>query len=929
MSPKFQARKRIFCISAMLSFFATIAAVEPCLAAGKPLQPHVRPIGVIAQLDYCRTLISQKADKATVKNCLRYATQVLDEGMRIRKSQPGQGEEYEARLARGAHDITARLNEITTGDGKRLPKDLDEVDAIIHELRLELSRIAAAEHVNLSLISRGGVSLGNWQAGFLYWLTEWAKTRRVEGAGTSATDPAFATVTGASAGAVNGFAAAIEGCKPPNLSASDSLYYKVWTSLGLFGRYGDPGLFPAESGGSTAISLFTDDALNAGLSIATDYIEEGGQLAPCSVDYGFVTTHLDPTQSPVHVRQDGNPILTTKKLKEKFTVRLDYVDEDTAGSGSGKTGLRITNIGPPDDMKSDQVYYAGFGHTQDVALQSLLLGVRASGAFPGAFPPVPLAYTQYVPGPEDVVLRKKRLATFIDGGILDNTPVGLAVTLDTWRASSEHPAPPYLEGLIPPEPRAYVFLEPLVTSWVRSGEQHEEARQRERDLFGTYLTFSSDLLATTTDAQLSNTAEQFPFVRRETQDWTQPRLSVPERHMPITGARFEHFMAFLERDFRIYDFYVGMADAFEYLENEECILAPDGENCVPSENLRGLDTALKNVNPNYRCIRAYYDSDDSQVLKRMSTSELPQECWELTELVCDAGIEPDSRESVSAFLSSGAVLKDEQQDSCVSPAIANHNFRALLAAMHNYKVWMQSDQYMAADELNQFFTELSSGEQTERFIYIDLPTYLKRDEGYMEMAEVRAAFRQLIQTGLDQLAEEQPGMSKYTLLLGGRSVADTAFGKEYPKRSIGLGIANNGVEIFYGRQLGASSWRWDSAFRLFNLEKRSYGDDLNPFVGELYLSTQATRILSPSTFYDIELGAGWAVSKTVAFNSSESGEVAFRSGPRIYTGLVIFQRIYVTLNIDFYPVKEVSSGYQEDVVNDSEFNLIAGWRFLF
>lgn len=931
-----QVQNRVLWLAAVLAagtlMVSSVAAQGDVPGENQPPatfeRPHVRPTSVTAQLEYCSALLEMDEDAATLSSCIRYAAVILDEGMRMRESLPRQGEDFEARLNEGVGEIAARLEEIAAGDPNRLRKDLNELDEIIGQLRFDLSQLAATEHIQLSLISRGGVSLGNWQAGFLYWVTEWAKTRRGRGAGSSASEPAFGTVTGASAGAVNGFAAAIEGCKPPNPSAAESLYYRVWTNLGLFGRHGEPGLFPGDAGGSTAISLFTNDALDAALSAATSYIEEGGQLTPCSVDYGFVTTHLDPTQSPVHVREDGEPILTTKKLKEKFTVRLDFLDDVTGGSTSGNSKLRITNIGPPEDIKGDQVYYAGLGHKQDVALQSLMLGVRASGAFPGAFPPVPLAYTQYVPGPDGAVLRKKRLATFIDGGILDNTPVGLAVTLDSWRADAAHPVP-QLEGIVPSEPRAYVFLEPLVTSWVRAGEAAEEARQRERDLFKTYLGFAGDLLATTTDAQLTNTAEQFPFVRRQSHDWTRPRLSVPERHMPITGAQFEHFMAFLERDFRIFDFYVGMADAYEYLEREECLFAPEGEACVPSENLQRLDTALRDVNPNYRCMRAYYDSEDSQVLKRMTTAGLPQQCTELVKVVCTAGSAPDSRESVAAYLESGAVSSEAGPDNCIAPAIANHNFRALLAGMHNYKVWMQSDQYSAGGELDRFFEELSSGEPSERFIYIDLPTYLETDEGYLEMAEVRQAFRQLIQTSLDQLASEQPGMSEYALLLGGRAVADISFGKEYPKQVVGLGIANSGVEVVYGHRLGRSPWRWDTAFRIFNLEKQNYAADLDPFTGELYLSTQGTRILSPSMFFDVELGAGWAASETVAFSSPQSGHVAFRSGPRTYLGLVVLQRIFVTINVDFYPIKDTGDGYRDDVVDDWEFNLTAGWRFLF
>ena len=57
---------------------------------------------------------------------------------------------------------------------------------------------------------------------------------------------------------------------------------------------------------------------------------------------------------------------------------------------------------------------------------------------------------------------------------------------------------------------------------------------------------------------------------------------------------------------------------------------------------------------------------------------------------------------------------------------------------------------------------------------------------------------------------------------------------------------NSGVEVVYGHRLGRSPWRWDTAFRIFNLEKQNYAADLDPFTGELYLSTQGTRILSPS-----------------------------------------------------------------------------------
>jgi hypothetical protein len=172
-------------------------------------------------------------------------------------------------------------------------------------------------------------------------------------------------------------------------------------------------------------------------------------------------------------------------------------------------------------------------------------------------------------------------------------------------------------------------------------------------------------------------------------------------------------------------------------------------------------------------------------------------------------------------------------------------------------------------------------------------------------------------------------MSEYAFLLGGRPAADIALGKDYPKRILGLGVANSGVEFVYGRRLISSAWRWDSTFRFFNLQEQDFAPDLDPFTGELYLSTQVTRILSPSELVDFEIGLGWAASETIAFTSASPGHMAFRSGPRSYLGLVILQRIYVAFNADYYPIKEVDSGYRNSVVDDWNYNLTAGWRFLF
>ena len=81
---------------------------------------HVRPVGVIAQLEYCRALVEEGWDLATLEKCFRHAARILDEGMRSRAAGAGAGprrsEDFEARLAAGVRDISSRLDSLPFGD---------------------------------------------------------------------------------------------------------------------------------------------------------------------------------------------------------------------------------------------------------------------------------------------------------------------------------------------------------------------------------------------------------------------------------------------------------------------------------------------------------------------------------------------------------------------------------------------------------------------------------------------------------------------------------------------------------------------------------------------------------------------------------------------------------------------------------------------
>src|SRR5262245_15433787 len=77
----------------------------------------------------------------------------------------------------------------------------------------------------LSLTVSGGVSLGAYQAGYLYFAIETTR-RHVE-------RPPLRLVTGASAGSINTLTAVLAACQPSGTDPDQSLFWRSWVDLGF------------------------------------------------------------------------------------------------------------------------------------------------------------------------------------------------------------------------------------------------------------------------------------------------------------------------------------------------------------------------------------------------------------------------------------------------------------------------------------------------------------------------------------------------------------------------------------------------------------------------------------------------------------------------------------------------------------------------
>jgi hypothetical protein len=87
----------------------------------------------------------------------------------------------------------------------------------------------------------GGVSLGSYQAGFLHYYTQYLLThgRYVRQFFTSENGSSldlvggFKLATGASAGSINAFLAAVAGCRKPVADPEKSLFFQAWIPVGM------------------------------------------------------------------------------------------------------------------------------------------------------------------------------------------------------------------------------------------------------------------------------------------------------------------------------------------------------------------------------------------------------------------------------------------------------------------------------------------------------------------------------------------------------------------------------------------------------------------------------------------------------------------------------------------------------------------------
>jgi Patatin-like phospholipase len=394
----------------------------------------------------------------------------------------------------------------------------------------------------LSLTVSGGVSLGAFEAGVLYFLTESIKR--------STRDVDLRIATGASAGSANALISLMDSCLEPLEDPTRSLGFQTWIPVGI------AQLFVPER--VTATSVLTREPLERAMGKVRDRWLKGLR-ADCDVVLGVSVTRKVPHLTAL-TKQDLGTAVQVPRSDERFVVRI-------RGRGPGRTPI-VENyvesesvLGQPllplSTERTDSAQASNFEYVLDL--------LYASAAFPLAFEPYPLAHCQTDPATVTPSRAKKALSCtrpttdlFIDGGVFDNSPLRLNYR-EVQRAlrPGEGRAGRWLDYGEPaagaPPPVRYIYVDPSASAYpaldqVVQDEVPPNAFDLLSELAGNFIETSRrrELLAL-----LEDSSEATGF--RE-------QMVLTENQLPTISSQLGAFFGFFERDFRELDFYLGMYD---------------------------------------------------------------------------------------------------------------------------------------------------------------------------------------------------------------------------------------------------------------------------------------------------------------------------------------------------------------------------------
>jgi hypothetical protein len=449
--------------------------------------------------------------------------------------------------------------------------------ALLVTLLLAAAPAAGVRDIPVALTVSGGVSLGAYEAGYLYY------SLAAERANPGVSRVIIAT--GASAGSVNALLSLRASCAGSTLDPRQSLFHKVWVPMGL-GQ-----LFRPED--ASPVAAFSQRSFqHVGAMVEQEL--SAGFPESCDVVLGIVASRLSP-----RLLEAAEGRLKVPVTEERFVVRI-------RGRGAGRMPL-ITNYVDPDAL--DEQALLPEVADGSVPFAALLDAVIASTSFPGAFPPRPVRHC--------VVRTRGRTAPFcpeaaavtalfVDGGVFDNSPLRLAATYAAGglvRSSGERlhwsAGPRLSETRAPPNDVSFGFLSADAAAFP---DQSEADALGDQSIVPLLLRELGGFVNSARSRELYLLVQDYPE--------TVEKLVYPRRHFPAASSPMYAFYGFFDQGFRSFDFQLGMYEARRQLADHTLprLAADLRARFAWPEDLPEARAAAASWAP-FGCIRALFDGD--------------------------------------------------------------------------------------------------------------------------------------------------------------------------------------------------------------------------------------------------------------------------------------------------------------------------------
>jgi len=363
---------------------------------------------------------------------------------------------------------------------------------------------AEREEVGISMVISGGVSLGAYESGY-----NWAMIKMLQKVNRNGKliKPDLRSVAGASAGSINALLSAMYWCQKDSIplknAVDDNLFYDTWVDLGI-----EDLIIEGEDPDNKS-TLFTRKGLEGKAEKIMEHMEKPIYRKNCEVPMGVSVTKATPIVETVQ---------GIKIKNQHFSIPLTFKERN------GKAIVTNRNMPPSTDF-----YISIPGIEKDK--RKLVDVLFASAAFPGAFQQVKLKYNYK---------GKIRSNYFIDGGAYDNIPLQLAIELDK---SASH----------------YLFIDP---SNMRKEPIKADDEEEEQIPLGFITTNAIPLL---NSLEIFQSMKLYQAINQYIRNDRSKTLILSSRYHPLTGGYLSHFGAFLDKNFRMYDYYVGVYDAIYHL----------------------------------------------------------------------------------------------------------------------------------------------------------------------------------------------------------------------------------------------------------------------------------------------------------------------------------------------------------------------------